>query len=141
MEKEQLRQIKTLAPLWKAMAMDLAEKEEFSAEQFCKTFAGTYELLTPYSVMLMVDKDIMQLIVQVQSFISARTRPISGEHAAAVVMAERLLHHCVVRPAAYVEPVLQAPIYSIESHEELLIDFSNVEGSMQLLQEAYAKGR
>ncbi len=139
MEKEQLIKLTILVPEWKKLATLLVEKDEFQCELFKKTFEATYTLLKPFSVQTTVEKELMQLIIQMQNFISARPHGLGKDYSAAVVMTERLLFHCIVRPAAYVEPVIDATIYSIETHEDIRIDFTDVDAAMETLGAAIEK--
>lgn len=133
MEKEVRAKMESLIASWKELNAHVEEQDTFPRETFEQVFDGTYDILAPLSTTTSVDKEYLALIMEMRDFVSRRQRGLGEEYVASLVITERLLYHCVVRPAAYVERVECATIYTMESREDIVLDFTKVGHAIDVL--------
>ena len=139
MEKELRAKVQELVARWKELNALLEEDKDFSRETFEKLFDETYDVIAPLSTLTEISKEYMTLIMEMRNFIICRHPGQGREYVAALVLTERFMYHCVVRPAAYVERVECASIYAMESREDILLDFTKVNEAIDVLIEALAE--
>ena len=132
MEKELRAKMLALVTNWKEINA-LVEDDTFNRETFEQVFDNTYDVLAPLSTVTSVDKEYMNLILEMRDFVSRRQRGLSEAYVAALVLTERVLYHCVVRPEAYIERVETACIYSMESREDIVLEFTKVGEAIDVL--------
>ena len=133
MEKEHLYKAKHMADQWKQLC------KNFDTALFLQTFKGSFEVLRLVSSEFLVDKRLMPMIVAAYTF--SKTEPDTDDpaRAAAMVMTERMLHLCVTCTTPSIEPIDGTLLYSLETQEELYLDFINPEVALQTLIEHYSK--
>lgn len=132
MEKETLHRIDSLVTDWKQVDA-LLQQGTFDYDLFKSAFEGTFVLLSPLSCVMTIDKELMHLIALVARFAYSRMPDPGKQYTACVIMTERLLWHCALRPTVYIEPVTHVTVYSLESRLELELDFTDVDASVDLL--------
>ncbi len=124
-----------LREAWKNLCSEAADNRKFNFELFEATFTQTYSLLREQAAETILPKQCVRLVAEAFLFASIKDDSLETEYLAAAVLTERMLNSFAFGNTA--ESAGTSIIYILESHEELLLNFDNVEKSISLLTAAY----
>ena len=108
---------------WFKLNSDVFMEKKFDRDKFISLFKKTFEVIKQYSTRLTIDRDIMDLVLNISGFVASRLLKISYEHYAATELAEAMLHCCL-----YEEPhneIITKGEWYVAS--DVNIDFANPE--------------
>ena len=118
---------------------DLTEKvmleRVFDYDEFISLFGETFEAIKKYSVAATIDRDLMDLVMNIGGFVATRRVKIDHRHIAAVELTEAMLHCCL-----YEDPhekiISKGEWYTIS---EVTLDFTAPDETLYMLAQDFEK--
>ena len=112
---------------------DLTEKvmleRALDRDEFISLFGETFEAIKKHSVAPKIDRDLMDLVMNVGGFVATRLAKINYWHIAAVELTEAMLHCCLYEES-HKEVISKGEWYTIC---EVTLDFTNPEEMLYML--------
>lgn len=122
---EQLKQA------WKSLGFEVKRDKKLKIEAFSSAFSQTYSLLSTHMSESSLDKKYIEMIVEAFLFANIKDNTLDNTCLAALILTERMLKSCLSgnNPSS----AGQASIFIFETREEILIDFGDVNESINKL--------
>ena len=125
-----------LASKWQTIYRSIQKTGKFSFDIFLEAFTGTYQLLQPKVCEPSIEKSILPIIVNASLF----ARSEAGEnqdskYKAALVLTERMLNFVLWENRC--ADCHETTIYLFEQRQDIDIDFSNLNESINTLVKLY----
>ena len=118
---------------------DLTEKvmleRVFDYDEFISLFGETFEAIKKHSVAPKIDRDLMDLVMNVGGFVATRLVKIDNWHIAAVELTEAMLHCCLYEDP-HKEIISKGEWYTIS---EVTLDLTNPEEMLYMLAQDFEK--
>lgn len=126
--------IKELETAWTNLYNEANRNRRFKVEVFERAFSQTYSLLKESLEKRELDKQWICLIAKAYLFAKVEDDALEDVCLAAAVLTERMLNSFAFRKSSAEEA---STIYLIESREEILLDFNDVNESISRLVKIY----
>lgn len=125
-----------LARDWQSLYREIQKNGKFSFDVFNDLFTKTYQLLCQKVSEPSIEKSLLPVIVNASLFahteISDKLEP---KHKAALILTERMLTTLLSEKRS--SPCSETAIYIFELRQDICIDFSDVNGSVNTLAKLY----
>ncbi len=129
---------KELEITWANLYNEAKNKQKFKFEIFETTFSQTFSLLKSSLTEQVLDKRYVRLIATAYLFANINDDSLENTCLAATVLTERMLNNFAFRTSNAEDT---SAIYIIESHKEILINFSDVNESISKLVKIYEEAQ
>ena len=124
-----------LANNWRALSQEI-KKNKLNFEMFSDTFLKTYQVLKQQDMESCIDKKFLSLIISASLFAHADvSHNLESKYKAALVLTERMID--AVTAANKVSLCDETVVYILELRQEIIIDFSNVNDSIEALTKVF----
>ena len=124
-----------LANNWRALSQEI-KKNKLNFEMFSDTFLKTYQVLKQQDMESCIDKKFLSLIISASLFAHADvSHNLESKYKAALVLTERMID--AVTAANKVPLCDETVVYILELRQEIIIDFSNVNDSIETLTKVF----
>ena len=84
-----------LSVRWAEFTDKVMLERVFDYDEFISLFGETFEAIKKYSVAPKIDRDLMDLVMNVGGFVATRLVKINHWHIAAVELTEAMVHCCL----------------------------------------------
>ena len=130
--------IKGLEATWSNLCDEIKSKQKFKFDIFEAAFSQTFSLLKSSLAEQVLDKRYVRLIATAYLFANINDDSLENTCLAATVLTERMLNNFAFRTSNAEDT---SAIYIIESHKEILINFSDVNESISKLVKIYEEAQ
>lgn len=126
--------INELETTWANLYSDVKKNRKFKFKVFENAYSQTFSLLKSSLKEPVLDKQLVRLIATAYLFAKNTDDSLEDSCLAATVLTERMLSNFAFRTSNAEETTA---IYIVEAHEELLINFNDVNESISKLVKVY----
>ena len=125
-----------LANNWKMLYLEARKSNKFSFDDFIEVFSSTYQLLCQTVSATSIEKNLLPVIMNASLFAHLEmSTKLEPKHKAALVLTERMLS--ILLSEKNTSACSGTSIYIFELREDICIDFSDVNGSINTLSKLY----
>ena len=124
-----------LSVRWAEFTDKVMLERVFDYDEFISLFGETFEAIKKYSVAPKIDRDLMDLVMNVGGCVATRLVKINHWHIAAVELTESMVHCCLYEDP-HKEIISKGEWYTIS---EVTLDFTNPEETLYMLAQDFEK--
>ena len=124
-----------LSVRWAEFTDKVMLERVFDYDEFISLFGETFEAIKKHSVAPKIDRDLMDLVMNVGGFVATRRVKIDHWHIAAVELTEAMVHCCLYEDP-HKEIISKGSWYTIS---EVTLDFTNPEEMLCMLVQDFEK--
>ena len=124
-----------LSVRWAEFTDKVMLERVFDYDEFISLFGETFEAIKKYSAAPKIDRDLMDLVMNVGGFVATRLVKINYWHIAAVELTEAMLHCCLYEDP-HEEVISKGVWYTIS---EVTLDFTNPGEMLYMLAQDFEK--
>ena len=120
---------------WANLTEKVMFERALDRDEFISLFGETFEAIKKHSVAPKIDRDLMDLVMNVGGFVATRRVKIDHWHIAAVELTEAMVHGCLYEDP-HKEIISKGEWYTIS---EVTLDFTNPEEMLYILAQDFEK--
>ena len=124
-----------LSVRWAEFTDKVMLERVFDYDDFISLFGETFEAIKKHSVAPTIDRDLMDLVMNIGGFVATRLVKINHWHIAAVEFTEAMVHCCLYEDP-HKEIISKGEWYTIS---EVTLDFTNPEEMLYMLAQDFEK--